>query len=578
MFLSRDTLGLLSWQAMERAVTRFLIHDGFSDVRMVGQSNDKGADVLAHKFGKRWLFQIKHWKNRSGVDVIDRTLEACRIYRAQVPVIICIGGFDDASREHQRVLQSRQFPLQLWDANELLRRLSLLKPEEPAAAFLNLRQYQEDAVKTVFQTFSGGQTRKAFVVMATGLGKTVVAAETIRRIKRTGPLRILVLAHTNTLVYQLERAFWPFLTAQDETRVWNGIEHPHETVLGKPGLTFACIDTAANTLLDGKTLPEYDIIIIDECHHAGAAMYGSLIRHTRAGEDGGPFLLGLTATPWRPDGNELDKIFGPPLVTIDMVKGLRNGFLANIDYRMYVDNINWNALPALAGARLSPRQINRTLFITEWDEAVVLELKKVWETHPTPRAIVFCGTIDHAITMRDRINSYGFCNAGAIYSGTAAGRSMQAYERNRMLSDFHDGQIGAICVVDIFNEGVDVPDVNIIVFQRVTHSRRIFVQQLGRGLRLAPNKEKVIVLDFVSDIRRFAAGLELKDAVEESDNRIGPLRIRLNHKVTFNRAGMEDKESESFLRTWLDDIAAVGDAADDAAVLSFPPLLQGGRK
>ena len=107
--------------------------------------------------------------------------------------------------------------------------------------------------------------------------------------------------------------------------------------------------------------------------------------------------------------------------------------------------------------------------------------------------------------MCDRINSLGFCAAAAIFSQTATGRAMEPYERNRILSDFHDGAIDVVCAVDIFNEGVDVPDVNIIVFQRVTDSRRIFVQQLGRGLRLAPGKDKVIVLDFVSDVRRFAA-------------------------------------------------------------------------
>src|SRR5207249_8213886 len=104
-----------------------------------------------------------------------------------------------------------------------------------------------------------------------------------------------------------------------------------------------------------------------------------------------------------------------------------------------------------------------------------------------------------------------FCSAAAIYSKTSTGKSMAPYERNRVLSDFHDGVVDVVCAVDIFNEGVDVPDVNIIVFQRVTHSRRIFIQQLGRGLRLAPGKDRVIVLDFVSDIRRFAAGLDLKD-------------------------------------------------------------------
>src|SRR3954465_1592567 len=106
---------------------------------------------------------------------------------------------------------------------------------------------------------------------------------------------------------------------------------------------------------------------------------------------------------------------------------------------------------------------------------------------------------------------------------------MAPHERNLVLSKFEEGEIQAMCAVDIFNEGVDVPDVNIIVFQRVTHSRRIFIQQLGRGLRLADDKTKVIVLDFVSDIRRFAAGLELKDQLSANvpGNQWGPRRVTL---------------------------------------------------
>jgi superfamily II DNA or RNA helicase len=298
-----------------------------------------------------------------------------------------------------------------------------------------------------------------------------------------------------------------------------------------------------------------------------------------AGQTHGPFLIGLTATPWRQDETDLQGYFGEPLVTLDMVTGLRRGFLSNIDYRMYTDNIDWDAIKVLRGSRFSPRQINRTLFITEWDDAVVNELQITWEEQSRPKAIVFCGTIDHAITMRDRINARGFCKAAAIYSESYLGRAMPAYERNRMLCDFHDGSVDVICAVDIFNEGVDVPDVNIIVFQRVTHSRRIFVQQLGRGLRLSPNKEKVIVLDFVSDIRRFAAGLELKDSVDSDDYPTAgrPVRIRLPNTVTFRRVGGEDPETESFLRRWIEDIAEIENAGEDASVLKYPPTLPGGR-
>nr|WP_282579973.1 helicase-related protein [Paenibacillus odorifer] len=246
---------------------------------------------------------------------------------------------------------------------------------------------------------------------------------------------------------------------------------------------------------------------------------------------------------------------------------------------MYTDNINWEALGELKGRNFSPRHINRTLFITEWDDAVVFELKRVWQEQSKPRAIVFCGTIDHAATMRDRINSLGFCNASAIYSQTTAGRLMDPAERNRILCDFQDGVIDVLCAVDILNEGVDVPDVNIIVFQRVTHSRRIFIQQLGRGLRLSKNKEKVIVLDFVSDIRRFAAGINLKDGLAEDGPAPGnPVRISLPHKVTFRKAGGEDPQTESFLRQWLEDVAAVEGAGEDTSILKFPPELRGGRK
>jgi superfamily II DNA or RNA helicase len=304
-------------------------------------------------------------------------------------------------------------------------------------------------------------------------------------------------------------------------------------------------------------------------------MYQTVLRELRAGQAGGRFLIGLTATPWRPDDADLQEYFGEPLVCVDLVAGLRKGFLTNVDYRMFTDNINWEALGELKGRRFSPRAINRTLFINQWDDAVVYALQAAWKEQKKPRAIVFCGTIDHALTMRDKINGLGFCSAAAVYSRPVAGRAMAPYERNRILSDFHDGTVDVVCAVDIFNEGVDVPDVNIIVFQRVTHSRRIFIQQLGRGLRLAPGKEKVIVLDFVSDIRRFAAGLDLKDKLEAAGDgaRSGPVRVHLPNKVAFRRVGEEDPKTESFLRQWLEDVAAVEAAGEDVSVLKFPPSL-----
>lgn len=576
-FISEQTLASISWQAFERAVCRLLLCEGHTGVRLVGQTSDQGADVITHKHEKRWLFQIKRWKNKVGLTVLDETIDALKVYRAAIPVIVSLSGFDDQARAHQRTLLSRGVNMQLWDRTELLKRVSRLEDKTPLIP--QPRPYQQSAITAVVQAWQENFTRKAMIVMATGLGKTYTAAETVRRINALRPLRVLVLAHTNEIVYQLERAFWPFLLPSQETLVWNGYEQPTSEDLHRAPLIFACLNSVAAHLEQGGALPEFDLILIDECHHVGGEMYKRIIASTGAGSAGGPFLMGLTATPWRPDEADLTSYFGEPLFTMDMVTGLNMGFLSNVDYRMYTDNINWESLPRLHGTRLTPRQINRTLFISEWDNGVVRELQRAWNEQERPRAIVFCGTIDHAITMRDQINAMGFCNAAAIYSQTQGGQTLQGWERNRILCDFHDGAVNVICAVDVFNEGVDVPDVNLIVFQRVTHSRRIFIQQLGRGLRLAEGKQKVIVLDFVSDIRRFAAGIQLKnslqDALAPAPGR--PLRIRLKHTVSFRRAGNEDPGCESFLRQWLDDVATIEDAGEDASVLKFPPPLPGGR-
>lgn len=565
----------MTWQAFERNICRLLMYEGYENVRLVGQTGDHGADVTATKYGKRWLFQAKHWKKPVGLQVVEETLSAAADYKAAIPVIVSSMGFEAGVREKQVSLSVRGIPLQLWDSNTLIAHEKKL--EDKYYDTRKVREYQDKAISEIVGCFIRGEHR-ALAVMATGLGKTFVAGESIRRIRANRPgLKVLVCAHTNDLVYQLERAFWPFLKPSETTLIWNANERPTVEMLQSTDFAFACVDSVSGWIQEGRTLPDYDILLVDECHHVGSSMYNRVFDALSAGKEGGSFAMGLTATPWRPDEVDLTTYFGYPVVSIDMVMGLKNGFLSNVDYRMYTDNIDWDSLKNINGQSFSPKQINRTLFINQWDDSVVITLKNAWSEQPNPRAIVFCGTIEHAIIMRDTINALGFCRAEAIYSGGSGNEyeTMSPYQRNRILSDFADGMIQVVCAVDIFNEGIDVPDVNIIVFQRVTHSRRIFIQQLGRGLRIAEGKDKVIVLDFVSDIRRFAAGINLKDSLETKAK--GSYRIDLKNKVTFMRVGGEDPDSESFLRQWLDDVVAIEESNDDASVLKFPPLLQGGK-
>lgn len=565
----------MTWQAFERNLCRLLTYEGYDNVRLVGQTGDHGADVTGNKAGKKWLFQAKHWKKPVGLDVAQETINAVYEYKADIPVIVSSSGFDAAVKSYQSTLLARKIPLQLWDSNTLVSRTKRLPDKTYNTK--KPRDYQSPAIDEIVNAYFAGDGNRALVVMATGLGKTFVAAESVRRIRANNPCKVLVCAHTNDLVYQLEKAFWPFLKPSEKTLIWNSYERPTAEMLDGADMTFACVDSVSGWIEAGKELPDYGILLVDECHHVGSSMYDRVFDALSAGKPGGSFALGLTATPWRPDETDLTQYFGEPRVTIDMVTGLNKGFLANVDYRMYTDNINWDALQNVQGHSFSPKQINRTLFINQWDDSVVYTLRDAWSEQPDPRAIVFCGTIEHALIMRDKINTLGFCKAEAIYSGNSGNEyePLSQYKRNRILSDFSDGTVNVVCVVDIFNEGIDVPDVNILVFQRVTHSRRIFIQQLGRGLRISEGKDKVIVLDFVSDIRRFAAGIALKDAVTPHDTQ--PVRIDIPNKVTFMKVGGEDPESESFLRQWLDDVVAIEDSDEDASVLRFPPLLQGGK-
>jgi superfamily II DNA or RNA helicase len=564
----------IGWQGFERTIERLLLTRGYEAVQRVGASGDGGADIIAMLNNRRWLFQVKRWRTPIGPSAVAETLAACRRYDADVPVLVSLNGFVASVRSQRSQLAASGIPLQLWDRRTLMKQAELA-PLAPLSERLperyEFRSYQEQAVDRIMAELVSG-ARSALVVLATGLGKTVVAAAFYRRYsKLRSNSKTLVLAHRNELVYQLERAFWPMLPATAATSVWNGYERPSVDTLAESDMVFACVDSVASAINSGRRLPDFNLVIVDECHHLGTATYDTVLSELSAG-DGGAFLLGMTATPWRPDGKALRRWFDFPAVDIDLIRGLREGYLSNVDYRIYTDNINWEALNyGLSGETpaLSPKGINRTLFIEEWDDAVVVRLSEAWREQPNPRGIVFCGTIDHAEQMTARINSLGFTRAEVITSKTSYGKVLDIPTRSRILWDFADGRIGILCAVDILNEGVDVPDVNIVVFQRVTHSRRIFVQQLGRGLRLAPGKDRVIVLDFVSDIRRFAVGLDLQDKLGSSDS-LNP-RVRLGSKVSFMRAESPDQPAADFLREWLGDVAAVQDAGEDAHILRYPP-------
>ncbi|WP_445775411.1 DEAD/DEAH box helicase family protein [Shewanella sp.] len=573
MFLSQEIISNCGWQSFERLIARLLIHKGFTGVRVVGGAGDRGADILALATnGKRWLIQAKYWDKPVPEVEVQRTIEAAREYHAHISVLVAKRGVDTKAREFQRRMLSEGKSITIWSPEDLL---ALTKKLPPPLIRRSQGDYQETAINSVLSMLRSGSPRTGMVIMATGLGKTFTAAEAIRRADIDRKRRVLVLAHTNQLVYQLEKAFWPFIGPAEPTVVWNQNEKPTLETLERSRFIFGSKDSIAIHLSNNGLMPPIDLVVIDECHHAHSksTAYQKILSELRAGTAHGPQLIGLTATPFLSDPEvELESVFGStPLVSIDMLYGLRHGFLSQVDYRLYTDNINWKVLHELKGQKLSPGSVNRVFFIKEWDDGVIDEVQKTWLEFKNPKAIVFCGTIDHAVSMRDKINARGFCKAAAIYSGSIQGESMSQYQRNLLLSDFEAGDINVMCTVDVFNEGIDVPDVNIVVFNRVTHSRRIFIQQLGRGLRLARGKEKAIALDFAQDIRRFAAGIKMKRQL--SAPAYGTT-VTLGNKVVFRNTSGEDSHTESFLNAWLSDVETIEQLGDDdVGVLQFPPAL-----
>lgn len=552
-FLGDDILKGTDWRALERSVARLMSHCGWKQVTPIGRTGDKGADILAVRHTKgapnprSWVVQVKAVTggNYVGVTAISEAISALSCYGAQSAVVATNGEFTRSAEMRRDELQKAGYDLHLWNGHflrQLLSKWPLQHPERKA-----LRPYQTNIVDQILARACSGTTRAHFI-MATGLGKTVVVAETIRRLFDANNQTALVLCHSQDLAAQLERAFWPHLTSQERTSLFQAGEPPRRA----QGVTFGLYQTMLG-YLSGIDPKQYDIIVIDEAHHALAAGFLACINHMTP-----RLLLGMTATPWRGDGDSIDRIFGAPIARLSLVDGMAMGYLAKVDYRIFCDNINWAEVKILSSKNLSIRDLNKRLFLPQRDDATIHEIAKAIETVRSPRVVVYSPSVTHSQHFASSLTAAG------IPARNVSG--VDRLVRERALMDFAAGRLSALVAVDVLNEGIDLPDANIIVFMRATHSRRIFVQQLGRGLRLAEGKDKVLVLDFVSDIRRLAEVSRMDHEARNSTLSQESLYLR-NGFVQFQNADVR-----SFVDEWLNDVADVSEE-NESHELNFPVLL-----
>lgn len=519
----------------------------YSDIINIDGAGDVGGDVLATIADQQWVFQAK-WQRQGSVPrvAVEQVSTAMDHYRAHRGVVVTnVRPSRDAIARAQILARTGQ-RIDFWNGTDLTQ-LWEQAPNQPPR--IRLRNYQSKAVARLVDDLD--TEGRALLVLATGLGKTVIGGEVIAHHLALDPdADILVTAHTKDLVAQLERAMWRHLPKTVKTQMLTGDEKPKDL----RGVTFATVASALNVALSGY---RPSLVMVDETHHVGEdGLYGQLLD-----ELSGASQFGVTATPWRGDRYDIESHFGPASYKLGIGEGMRLGYLAQVDYRLFVDNIDWEIVRDASRRSYSMKELNSKLFLPQRDEAILDELIAAWRSSIDPRAIVFCQTKEHAERIAEMLRrSPEWHNAAAIHDG------LGMRERQLRLLDFRSGRIPILTAVDILNEGVDVPDVNIICFARVTHSRRIFVQQLGRGLRLREGKHKVIALDFVSDLRRVAALLNLRRQTDATDIEVLP-------NVPQPQISFSDNQAESLLEQWILDAADLETANDDARLQFIDPDL-----
>lgn len=532
-----------------RQVERLVWHLGFTNVAVVDGPGDEGGDVIGRFRGEDWVLQCK-WKRRAavGAEAVDEVFRARDAYKANKAAVVTNTRMSPEAERRAKQLALLAPKIAFWNG-QLLTRAFAQVPDRFGQ--VELRGYQLDALDRLAADLD--TTGRGLLILATGLGKTVVGGAVIdEHLRRFPEDSVLIVAHTKDLVAQLERALWPQLAKVSPTRVLTGDERPDDL----RGVTCATVGSALSAARFGW---RPGLVMVDEAHHVGEdGQYPMLLDLLTTARQ-----FGVTATPWRGDSADITHRFGPVSDSVGIEEGMRRGYLARVDYRLFVDNVDWDVVRAASKNEYSLAELNSKLFIPYRDEAIRDELVVAWSKTTRPRAIVFCRTIEHAERMADLL-----CGVSAWPRARAIHAGLGKRERQQRLLEFRSGAVPILTAVDILNEGVDVPDVNILCFARVTHSRRVFVQQLGRGLRLRDGKDHVTVLDFVSDLRRIAATLNIRRAL------VAPGDVEVLPRVAHSRVEFSDQRVESLMNEWIADAASLETSFDDHRLtFQFPAAL-----
>lgn len=352
---------------------------------------------------------------------------------------------------------------------------------------LRLEPFQERLLEQIESARLRGRHRN-LLVAATGTGKTVMAAVDYARLRqRLDRARLLFVAHREEI---LDQALATFRFALRETSFgekWVGGARPraYEHV-------FASIQSLSAAGVENIDPQHFDVVIIDEFHHAAASSYTALLDRLRPAE-----LLGLTATPERADGLPILGWFGERIsAELRLWDAIDQQRLVPFHYYGISDGTDLSAVPWRRGFGYDTEALAGVYTANDaWARTVIAQVQAYVGNVHRMRALGFCVNVAHARFMAQQFTAAGIA-AVAVTGETPDG------ERAEALARLRDGTVSVVFSVDLFNEGVDVPAVDTVLMLRPTESATVFLQQLGRGLRRAREKSVCTVLDFVGRHRQ----------------------------------------------------------------------------
>jgi len=399
--------------------------------------------------------------------------------------------FKNVEAQFESYWNSDEYKLFRNDAESIQKLAKALNKEEKICndniTFLDIRpyDYQEEILEKLQVERNIYHRNKNLIVAATGVGKTVVAAFDFKNFREENPnCKMLFIAHREEILDKSMQTFRYICHDMNFGELYNGKNKPNNI-----DNLFVSVD-GANKLIDRVSPDYYDYIIVDEFHHAAARTYQRILEYYEP-----KILLGLTATPERRDGQDVTRYFDYNIAAeMRLPEAINKQLLVPFQYYGVTDTVDlsqvkWTSF-GYDDSELEHIFVDNEFEAKKRSNLIIKNLLEHVDNVEDIKGLGFCVSIKHAEFMANEFNQAG------INSIALSGKSNDETRYNA-IKNLESGKIKFIFTVDLYNEGIDIPCVNTELLLRPTDSLTIFLQQLGRGLRLFKNKECLTVLDFI---------------------------------------------------------------------------------